>query len=858
MQPTFVDFEVVPPHDHGVRAAVTGTEFRDEHHVVRPGGRVDLVGFAATTRPGIDLTVTVRGCAEPTARNVPVRISVNGAQVLVLQATPALGKPVESRIAIPAGLLTLGPDDALSLSVEPGADGAFCLWHILLDPADGVGQSEQTRREIAEAGSLWPYLTRTGAPGAEDGEGSLWLQLGGIGRAALATLAWRMRDGERASVAFDGEQRAFVGRRVAGRDETAASYRGEVVGIRRMPRQFPRPHRTVVFDTQLRGEDGWHDVAPLTVHVDVDDGHVPLAELEWTDRSGARTGIALTPDGRGFFGHHQRPGQMPVAYRGRLRGSDLAFPFEPAPAPPPLPPEAEIEHFDTCPAKELSGGSLEADRVIAAARRDLAGTSPGAIEQRKAVGAALRHLLLAHGFTERPGIARAIVELVPEQAPLAVGQLARFLEDPVHDPSAQGDWYVERTPGDYERLCTVLALAALDRSYLDAAAQAYRVASPFEAAVLGVDFAMLGPSQRETASERLRHLAASTRDDHVAADAVRALLRIGQFELVLSALKDFADRGMFLAQVIRPLSAADPAVRPALVDSALRALAANPGNLLHLAVRGVGGSGGDVASEVLACGPGYGDRVAETLWQLVNSDDLSADVRWRAAYRLALVAATEHEAAVGVLTDAGVYDPEAPQPQRPAHTEQELAAAHEAASAVWQRIEHELARRFPSFPVSLGAPATREQITACEGALGLRLPVEFAASCMVHRSVAFGNLVAGMPCQQDIADLAEFRRYMGGEWTSDRPDPADALFRSDYGWRDGWVPLEADEPHNGEVLDLDPAPAGRYGQVISMEDGVPQGVWATGWLELLERFAADLEQDRYHLHKDGYLDLHHD
>ena len=858
MQPTFADFEVSPPHDHGVRAAVAGTEFRDGRHVVRPGGRVDLTGFTVTTEPGTDLAGVVRGCAEATARNVPVLISVNGTQVLELQAVPALGDPVESRFTVPSGLLTRGSGDTLSLSVEAGADGAFCLWHILLDPADRVGQSEQVRREIAEAGSLWPYLTRTGPPGAEEAEGGLWLQLGGLGRAKLATLTWRMRDGERASVAFDDRQRSFVGRRVSGRDETSASYRGESVGIVRMKRNFQRRHRTIVFDAQLLGAEAWQDAAPLTVHVDVDDGNVPLAELEWTDRDGARTGIAVTPDGRGFFGHHQRPGQVPVAYRGRLRGRDLPFPFEPAPAPPPLPPEAEIEHFDACPARVLSGGSAETEAVIAAARRDLAGTSQGTVERRTAVGTALRHTLLAHGFSARPGIARAIVELVPEQAPLAVGQLARFLDDLVHDPSAQAGMYAEKAPGDYERLCTVLALAALDRSYLDAAAQAYRSANPFRAAIFGADFAMLGPSQRETASERLRHLAASTRDDTVATNAVRALLRIGQFELVLSALKDFTDRGMFLAQVVRPLSAADPAVRPALVDSALRALAANPGHLPHLAVRGADGPRGDVASEVLACGPGYRDRVAETLWRLVKSSGLTADLRWRAAYRLGLVAASEHEAAVRVLTDAGVYDPEAPPPQRRAPTGQELAAAHEAASAVWQRIEHELARRFPSFPVSLGAPATREQVTACEDALGLRLPVEFAASCLVHRSVAFGNLVAGMPQQQDIASLAEFRQYMGGEWTSDRPDPADALFRSDYGWRDGWVPLESDEPHNGEVLDLDPAPAGRYGQVIGMDEGMPHGVLATGWLTLLERFAANLEQDRYHLHKDGYLSLKRD
>jgi len=857
VQPTFVDFEVTPPHDHGVRAVLTGTEFGGDHHLVRPGGRVDLVGFAATTRPGTDLTVTVRGCAEPIAREVPVLLRVNGEQLVVLRAVPALDEPVESRVTIPAALLTHGADDELTLCVEPGAEGAFRLWHVLVDPATGVGQSERARREVAGTGSLWPYLTRTGVPGAEDEEGTLWLQLGGMGRAAPATLGWRMRDGERASVAFDAEQRSFVGLRITGRNEMPASYRGEVVGMRRMPRQFPRPHRTVVFDTQLRRDGAWLDAAPLSVHLDMDDGQMPLAELEWTDRIGARTGIALTPDGRGFFGHHQRTGRTPVEYRGRIRGSDLPFPFEPSPATPTPPPAPEVERFDTCPAKALSGGSLEAEAVIAAARQSLAGADPVAeAERRRTTGTALRHLLLAHGFSARPEVARAIVELLPEQAPLAVGQLARFLDDPARDPSAQHGRFLEQAPGNYELLCTALALAALDGSYLDTAAQLFRDASPYAAAVCGADFGMLGAAQRQLAGERLRNLAASTRDGHVATPVARALSRLGQFELVLAAMRDFTDRGLFLSQVARPLSEADPALRPALVDSALRALAANPDNVLHLAARG-GGPMGDVPAEVLACGEAYRDRVAGTLWGLVRSVDLTADVRWRAAYRLGLIAPAEHEAAVGVLEVGGVYDPEAPRPQRAASTAAELAAAYEAASALWQRIERELAGRFPSFPAALGAPATREEIGACEQALDCPLPVEFVASCLVHRSIAFGDLVMGMPNQRDVAELAEYRDYMGHEWTSDRPDAADALFRGDYGWRDGWVPLESDEPDNGEALDLDPAPAGRYGQIISMDNGSPQGVSAAGWFELLERFATNLEQDQYLLHQDGYLDLRH-
>ncbi|MEU4116732.1 SMI1/KNR4 family protein [Kitasatospora sp. NPDC028055] len=859
MQPTFVDFEVTPPHDHGVRAELTGTEFGGDHYLVRPGDRVDLIGFAATARPGTDLTVTVRGCAEPTARNVPVLVSVNGEQVTVLHAAPGPDGPVESRITVPSALFSRGAEDGLSLRVAPGADGAFRLWHVLVDPADEEGRSERTRREIAEGGSLWPYLTRTGAPGAEDGEGTLWLQLGGTGRAALAALGWRMRDGERASVAFDATQRSFVGRRISGRNELPASYRGEVVGIRRMPRQLPRPHRTVVFDTQLRRDGDWRDAVPLTVHLDLDDGHVPLAELEWTDRSGARTGIALTPDGRGFFGHHQPAGREPVAYRGRIRGSaDLPFPFETVPAPPAQPLGPEVERFATCPAKALSGGSLEADAVIAAARRSLAGAGPTtATGQRRTTGTALRHLLLAHGFATRPAVARAIVELVPEQAPLAVGQLARFLDDPANDPSARPGSYPEQAPDDHELLCTALALATLDGSYVDTAVQLYREAGPYTAAVLGADLGMLGPSQRQLASERLRNLAASTRAAQVATPVVRALVRLGQFELVLGAMRDFTDRGIFLSHVVRPLSEADPAVLPALVDSALRALAADPGSLLHLAVRGDDGPVADVVSEVLACGAAYRDRVTGILWELVRSVDFTADVRWRAAHRLGLIASSEREDAVRALEEGGVRDPEAPRPQRPAGTEEELAAAFEAATAVWQRIERELARRFPSFPVTLGAPATREEISACEQALGCPLPVEFAASCLVHRSIAFGDLVTGMPNQQDVAQLADYRGYLGREWSNDRPDAADALFHGEYGWRDGWVPLESDEPHNGAALDLDPAPAGRYGQILSMDHGMPQDVSAAGWFDLLERFATNLEQGRYLLHKDGYLDLTH-
>lgn len=843
MQPTFVDFEVYPPHDHGVVLdAAPGTGFSGEHHLIRPGGQVVLGGFSVTAQAGADLVVTVRGHAEATARDVPVRLRVNGEDLAVLPAVPGLGDPVESRFTIPSALLTPGARDELSLSVAPGADGAFCLFHVLVDAADRPGESEKVRRQIADEGSLSVYRTRSGAPGAEDVEGVLWLRVRGIGRAGLATLAWRLRDGDRATVAFDGRQTAFTGRRVTGPDGEPVSFVGRAGGIRGLTRLTPRPSRTVVFDAQLQDEDGWRDAGPLTVHLDFDDGDCPLADLDWTDGNGARTAISLTPDGRAFFGHYQRSGGEALAYRGRVRGAARPFPFEPAPEENFSPPqEVEFEVFDTCPA---AGSSLD--------------SAGAAVPADAALATALRHQLIAHGFSGRPALARKIRELTPHEAPLAVAQLARCLADPAADPSARSGMYLEQPPDDYERLCTALALAVLDVSYTDTAAQAYRAASPFPAALFGADYGSLGSSAAEEARVRLRHIAASTRQEQVAVEAVRSLVRLGFTGDVVAAVRGCAERGVHLPRVVRPLAEVHPEVLPALVDSELAALAASPDRFLAFRPRSGEGvnSLGDIVVEVSSCGSDYRPAVATTLWQLVRSTDHGAGVRWRAACELAVVDPAEKDRALAYLRAEGVEDPHAPRPPQPPRTAAELESARTVVAALWQRIEEQLAARFPAFPVTLGGPATVEEVAACEQALGLQLPTDFAASCLVHRSIAFAGLVTGMPQQLDLADLPASRDAQEiGAWTSDRPEQPGAAIREDHGPRAGWVPLEPDDGGDIAALDLDPAPGGRYGQVIGLDRGSPAGVEAGSWLELLERFAANLEADRYVLHRDGYLEL---
>jgi cell wall assembly regulator SMI1 len=451
--------------------------------------------------------------------------------------------------------------------------------------------------------------------------------------------------------------------------------------------------------------------------------------------------------------------------------------------------------------------------------------------------------MLVHGFTDRPKVARALVELVPEQAVFAVQDLSRFLDNVKNDPSARSALYAEREPGDRERLCTVLALATLNSSYAKAAAQAYNVAKS-RAMRSGAEVGAVGPAQPEVGTGPLLESSAAARYGQIATVSVRALLRQEEFEVALSALQQLTDRGVFPVNVVRPLSGTDPRVRPALIDSALRALAAYPDDMQHLDLPGDRASGRDAVSEILECGPAYRDRLTKTLRRLVDSAEQTAGVRRRAAARLRAVAAHEYEAAMTALAEAEVYDPEAPLVRRPAPTEQEFASVYRTVAAAWQRIEREIARRPLGFPVTLGGAATRTEIAACEDALGLTLPAEFAASLLLHRSVAVEDTGVGMVPHKDLADLPEYREFLGGEWTSDKPDPAGALFRTDYGWRDGWVPLSPDEHDSGVVLDLDPAPAGRYGQLLWMDHGMPEGVSASGWLEILERFATNLEQDR--------------
>ncbi|MFI6151626.1 SMI1/KNR4 family protein [Kitasatospora sp. NPDC051170] len=515
-----------------------------------------------------------------------------------------------------------------------------------------------------------------------------------------------------------------------------------------------------------------------------------------------------------------------------------------------------------CPAAVLMPQSLRVDDVVAAARRRVADGPPpvgavariGLAARSAAVGVALRHCL-DHDFRGRAALARAIVELVRGEGPAAVRMLARYLSDPESDPVTRHP--VHGGAASWQHLSTAIALAALDPAHRESAETAYAEAGDFDAVVFAREHAHAGPQERAQVISRMRR-AAGAAPEHTVTDAVRVLLELGTADQVLAALRGAVERGVFPCRVVTALHEADPRLVPALADSELRALAAAPERyLVHRpdpADPALFKPEHAVSTRVKACGPSHRDRAVDVLREIARDGRHGNEIRWRAAFELGLLDAAEREREQDLLTGEGVTDPAAPRPQEQWDAA-DLARVQPAVAALWQRIEQQLAERFPDFPVEYGPPATLAEIAEVERELGFRLPVEFAASCLVHRHFHFPDLVTGMPDQVDVAWLPRYRCADIGSVVDHGPQDPNAAIRVDYFPREGWILLKADEGGTINALDLDPGPGGRYGQVIALDHEMPQGVAAAGWLSLLQRFTAALEANRYVLKPEGYLDL---
>jgi len=174
-----------------------------------------------------------------------------------------------------------------------------------------------------------------------------------------------------------------------------------------------------------------------------------------------------------------------------------------------------------------------------------------------------------------------------------------------------------------------------------------------------------------------------------------------------------------------------------------------------------------------------------------------------------------------------------------------MAAMSDVTSA-WARIDGWLEAHAPHVLRNLAGPASNGQIAACENAVGAELPGDVLASYRVHNGQPKED--AGLLYGQVLLPLKEVvRQWEGwkelvedGTFKDVESDPDEGVRRDWYHL--AWVPLTYDGGGYHFCVDLDPAPGGTRGQVISFWHDDPQrGVVARSLGQWLADFADELE-----------------
>jgi len=177
--------------------------------------------------------------------------------------------------------------------------------------------------------------------------------------------------------------------------------------------------------------------------------------------------------------------------------------------------------------------------------------------------------------------------------------------------------------------------------------------------------------------------------------------------------------------------------------------------------------------------------------------------------------------------------------------------------AVWKRIESWLEQNAPEVAVGLGDGATEEQIAVAERKLGVALPEEVHASYSIHDGQqtdrSLGGVVGGVFVPG--GDFLSLARIVD-EWTvwkdlldsstfdGIQSDPQPGI-KPDW-WNPRWIPITYDGSGNHHCVDLDPAPGGTVGQIITMwHDGGEREVMAASFGEWLATLADEYERGEW-------------
>src|SRR5262245_32493978 len=184
--------------------------------------------------------------------------------------------------------------------------------------------------------------------------------------------------------------------------------------------------------------------------------------------------------------------------------------------------------------------------------------------------------------------------------------------------------------------------------------------------------------------------------------------------------------------------------------------------------------------------------------------------------------------------------------------------------ASWRQIEEVLWENAHSVFQALRKPASRDQIQRLERKLEAKLPRDFVKSLLIHdglRQSYLGlnrlfNYWALLPVSaifqvwKMMTDLQAECNF-GGDQFITTPQ-----IKNDAHWRWGWIPF-MDADGDKLVIDLDPGPKGKVGQIIewSNSGSFPMTVLADTFADWLSDVADAFHKRRFQLTEYGRISL---
>lgn len=176
---------------------------------------------------------------------------------------------------------------------------------------------------------------------------------------------------------------------------------------------------------------------------------------------------------------------------------------------------------------------------------------------------------------------------------------------------------------------------------------------------------------------------------------------------------------------------------------------------------------------------------------------------------------------------------------------------------LWHRFESWLEQNIPDALQTLNPGASSEEIETIQNILGIKLPDDYIASCMIHNgqnqespglTYQGGTLLSlGVVSDSSFTTVRTEWTILKSIYDEDLIDKSEGDRQDDlvksFWWIPQWIPITSHGDGDGWCLDLDPGENGTRGQVIEfIHDSESREVIAPSFRALFEQLVSGVEE----------------